>query len=195
MFALVAEGDSLSFWISADSMMSQASYLKTSRLKAGTQVKHTVKILKVRSKAEIKKELKQKYATQYKKDSLLIGEYLSEVKKKEIRLDVHTTESGLYYYIRKVGKGNPPIEGDTVMLNYTSKLIDGTVYEKSESPTEFVIGNTLPLGLNEGLALMNEGASSVFILPSTIGFGETPPDTNIPLNAVLVFEVDLLARK
>jgi FKBP-type peptidyl-prolyl cis-trans isomerase len=194
VFAMSAEGDSLSFWISVDSLMNKPGYLKTPKVQAGTSLKYTLKVLKIRSKEEIKRELKEKYAEIYKRDSASIALFLEEVKKKEARVELQKTTSGLYYYIRKPGKGATPQEGDTVVVNYIEKSIEGSLFGKSDSPTEFIIGQTMPQGLNEGLTLMTEGASSVFILPTELGYGENPSG-NIPKNAVLVYEIDMLRLK
>ncbi len=195
IFSMTAEGDSLSFWISEDSLAKQPSDLKTLKTKKGTYRKHTLKMIRIRSKADIKRELREKYSSQNKKDSALIAAYLDDVRKKETRLELQTTPTGLRYYIRKPGKGNIPQEGDTVTVNYTEKSIDGSLYGKSDMPTEFIIGQTMPVGLEEGLALMTEGSSSVFILPSELGYGEHPPHENIPRNAVLVYEIDMVRLK
>lgn len=194
VFAMTAEGDSLSFWISVDSLVNKPGYLATPKVQAGTFLKYTLKMLRIRSKEEIKRELKEKYAEKRKQDSVVIAQYIQEIKKKEARVELQTTPSGLLYYIRKPGKGRTPIEGDTVMVNYTEKSIEGNLFGKSDSPTEFIIGETMPKGLEEGLTLMTEGASSVFILPTELGYGENPHG-NIPKNAVLVYEIDMIRLK
>jgi|GEM_PF-2346274 len=195
VFALAAEGDSLTFWISVDSLANKSGYLKIPKVQSGTYLKYTLKMLRIRSKEEIKLEMRQKYAAQVKKDSLLIENYIAEIKKKQLRLELQTTASGLRYFIRKTGKGNLPKTGDTVMVNYTEKSLEGSLYGKSDAPIEFIIGETMPLGLEEGLSLMTEGASSVFILPSNLGYGDKPPHENIPQNAILVYEIDMIRLK
>lgn len=194
IFAITAENDSLSFWISVDSIRNKQGDLKTDKIQSGTLLKYTLKMLRIRSKEEIKREIKEKYSKQNKTDSATIAQYIQELKKKELHIELQTTETGLRYYIRKPGKGNPPQEGDTVMVNYVQKSIDGRLFGKSDGPTDFVIGYTMPKGLEEGLSLMTEGASSVFILPTELGYGENPPD-NMPKNAILVLEVDMIKMK
>lgn len=194
IFAMAAEGDSLSFWISVDSLRNKQGDLKTDKIQAGTSLKYTLKMIRIRSKEEIKREIKEKYSKQNTADSIAIAQYINEVKKRELHVELQTTETGLRYYIRKPGKGKPPVEGDTVTVNYVQKSIDGKLFGKSDAPMDFVIGDTMPKGLGEGLALMTEGASSVFILPTELGYGENPPD-NMPKNAILVFEVDMLKMR
>ena len=194
VFGMTAEGDSLSFWISTDSLKNKPGWLNSPKMQAGTFLKYTLKMLRIRSKEEIKRELREKYAELRRRDSTHIAQFLDEVKKKEARVELQTTASGLKYYIRKPGKGRTPQEGDTVTVNYVEKSIEGNLFGKSDSPTEFIIGETMPKGLEEGLTLMTEGASSVFILPTELGYGEKPHG-NIPKNAILVYEIDMIKLK
>ncbi len=195
VFAMASEGDSLSFWINADSLRGRQGYLETPKVPAGTPIKWTLKVIRVRSKEEIKRELKEKYAKRHTADSLAITAYIQDLKKKELRIEMQVTDSGLHYYIRKPGKGRPPQEGDTVTVNYTEKSIDGKLFSKSDAPMEFVIGYTMPKGLDEGLSLMTEGASSVFILPTKLGYEDENMTENMSKNVILVYEIDMIKMK
>ncbi|MCU0446089.1 MAG: FKBP-type peptidyl-prolyl cis-trans isomerase [Microscillaceae bacterium] len=192
IFAQVAEGDSLAFWIRVDSLVNKSGFLKTAKTPSGTQVKYTVKVLKIRSKAEIKQELEKNLQAQRRADSLLISKYLDSLVKKQKNLQILQTASGLRYYFTQTGAGKSPIEGDTISVNYVGKFLDGTIYNSSDANTEFVLGNTLPLGLDEGLALLQEGSKATFFLPSELGFGAEGMGNLVPPHAILIFEVELV---
>jgi FKBP-type peptidyl-prolyl cis-trans isomerase len=195
IFSTVAEGDSLSFWISVDSLANKSGYLKSNKTPLGTQIKHTVKILKIRNKNEIKKDLEENLKAQKELDKQLIDKYLDSFVKKAQNLKILKTDSGIQYYLTREGNGQQATKGDTVSVNYVGKLLDGTVHSHSEAPTEFVIGQTIPEGLDESLSLLKEGTKAVMLLPSSLGFGEEGMGNLVPPNAVLIFEVELVKIK
>jgi FKBP-type peptidyl-prolyl cis-trans isomerase len=92
-----------------------------------------------------------------------------------------------------------PKQGQTVIVHYTGTLVDGTQFDSSVGrgePFEFQIGmGTVIRGWDEGVATMSVGEKAILQIPSDYGYGErgSPPD--IPANAELVFEVELLGLK
>lgn len=195
VFELTAEGDSLSFWINADSLADKSGFLQTPKISKGTNIQYTVKILKIRTKEEIKQELKKNLSVQREIDKKLIREHISTLQKKDKNLKIDSTATGLHYYFEKIGQGKMPANGDTITINYVSKLLDGTIFGGSETATEFLVGHITPTGLEEGVALMQAGSKGVFILPSELGFGEKGMGSVIPPNSILVFDVELLKIK
>lgn len=106
-----------------------------------------------------------------------------------------TTESGLRYKTVKEGTGVSPKATDTVLVHYTGKLLDGTVFDSSVErgePISFPLNGVIA-GWTEGLQLMKEGGKTVFYIPSRLAYGEQgTPGGPIPPNAPLIFEVELL---
>jgi FKBP-type peptidyl-prolyl cis-trans isomerase len=85
---------------------------------------------------------------------------------------------------------------DTVAVNYTGTLIDGTEFDSSRRlgrPAEFPIKGVIP-GWTEGLQLMKKGGKAKFFVPPELGYGDRPRQ-QIPPNAVLIFDVELLDVK
>lgn len=106
-----------------------------------------------------------------------------------------TTPSGLKYVEVKKGTGAKPGATDVVTVHYTGRLLDGTVFDSSVErgePASFPLDAVIP-GWTEGLQLMQEGGTTVFYIPSALGYGESgTPGGPIPPNADLIFEVELL---
>lgn len=106
-----------------------------------------------------------------------------------------TTPSGLKYYTITEGKGESPKATDEVTVNYTGRLLDGTVFDSSEKnggPISFPLDRVIK-GWTEGLQLMKPGGKTVFYIPSELAYGEQgTPGGPIPPNAPLIFEVELI---
>jgi FKBP-type peptidyl-prolyl cis-trans isomerase len=95
-----------------------------------------------------------------------------------------------------VGTGAEAKKGDTVSVNYTGWLTDGTMFDSSldsGQPFTFGLGQGMVIsGWDEGVAGMKVGGKRVLTIPSSMGYGEAGAGGVIPPNATLVFEVDLL---
>jgi len=94
------------------------------------------------------------------------------------------------------GDGAQPVNGDTVRVHYTGMLEDGTVFDSSVErgePIEFPLGAGFVIpGWDIGIADMHVGEKAILTIPSALGYGPqgSPPD--IPPNATLIFEVELV---
>ena len=96
----------------------------------------------------------------------------------------------------KTGGGATPTASDTVVVNYSGKLIDGTEFDSSYKrgqPASFRVGGVIP-GWTEALQKMTAGSKWKLVIPSELAYGENPPrGSSIPPNSVLVFEVELIS--
>ena len=124
-------------------------------------------------------------------ENLKEGEdFLAANKEKE---GVVETESGLQYEVLRKGSGATPRIEDVVTVNYTGKLMDGSVFEstyEAKQPARFVVMSIIP-GLEEGLKLMKEGAQFRFTIPANLAYGEFGAG-QIPPESPLVFELELI---
>ncbi len=150
------------------------------------------------AKAEIQKyftalEAKQKEAAAAMADvNAKAGEeFLAENGK---RAEVKTTESGLQYEVIKEGDGAQPTAADQVVVHYTGKLIDGTVFDSSEErgmPATFGVTQVIP-GWVEALQLMKAGSTWRLFIPSNLAYGPQGAGGVIGPNQTLIFDVTLI---
>jgi len=120
---------------------------------------------------------------------------------------VKTTKSGLQYIITQPSLKARPLAGDTVVVEYAGKFLDGTLFDTSikdvamksgkyqegrpYEPLKFPVGaqKVIP-GWDEGLMLLGSGAKATFIIPSNLAYGDQGYN-GIPPFATLVFDVEL----
>jgi peptidylprolyl isomerase len=107
------------------------------------------------------------------------------------------TASGLKYVDIVQGNGPSPRLGQTVVVNYTGTLENGTKFGSSSDegrPSEFRLGEVIP-GWNEGLKSMKVGGKRKLIVPAPLGYGAQGRPPSIPPNSTLIFEIELLGIK
>ncbi len=106
---------------------------------------------------------------------------------------VEKSESGLLYKI--IEKGDTSLVAtpkDSVWVNYTGTLIDGTEFDSNKNagePVMFMPDNVVP-GFKEGLQLIGQGGKIILYIPSELGYGEYGP-RGIEPNSTLIFEVEV----
>lgn len=130
---------------------------------------------------------------QAEKNKAAAEEFLKQNKEKP---NVKVTNSGLQYTVEKEGTGASPKPDDIVVVNYRGTLIDGKEFDSSfkrNMPAEFPVRGVIP-GWTEGLQMMKKGGKTMFFVPPELGYGDRPRQ-NIPSNAVLIFDVELLDIK
>lgn len=107
-----------------------------------------------------------------------------------------TTASGLKYTDVRVGKGASPVKGKQVKVHYTGTLANGTKFDSSldrNEPFVFVFGvGQVIRGWDEGLAGMKVGGKRKLVIPGNLGYGAAGAPPDIPPNAKLLFDVELL---
>jgi FKBP-type peptidyl-prolyl cis-trans isomerase len=118
--------------------------------------------------------------------------YLAENKNKK---GVKVTASGLQYEVIKKGEGKNAGPSDSVKVEYTGKLINGTEFDstaKRGEPAEFQVDQVIK-GWSEALQLMNPGSKLHLVIPADLAYGENGAAPMIEPNSVLVFEVEMLS--
>lgn len=105
--------------------------------------------------------------------------------------------SGLQYKIVEAGTGSKPSKTDTVTVEYTGHLIDGTVFdstEKTGKPATFQVSQVIP-GWTEALQLMPAGSTWEIYVPSGLAYGPRSVGGPIGPNETLIFKIHLISVK
>src|SRR3989344_6886778 len=101
---------------------------------------------------------------------------------------------------QEVSSGETAKSGDTVAMNYTGRLQDGTVFDSNVDPKfqhvepfVFTLGavQVIP-GWDKGIVGMRVGEKKVLTIPSTDAYGARGIPGVIPPNSTLVFDVELV---
>lgn len=87
-------------------------------------------------------------------------------------------------------------KGDTLHIHYIGSLQEsGVEFDRSrkEEPFAFTIGSSQVIkGWEQGVLGMCVGEKRKVVVPPELGYGDTGAPPDIPPNAVLVFELDLV---
>jgi FKBP-type peptidyl-prolyl cis-trans isomerase len=206
--ALLQPGDSAVFRFNVDSVFAKSfrqpapPFMK----KAGNTMTVLAKAQKIMTQEEAsadqqkmmelaKKKAEADAARLLQKDDLQIQAYL-----KKNNLNGLKTTGGTYYVVTKAGTGPKPQTGQTVSVLYKGALLDGKVFDSSEKqggkPISFAlgVGQVIP-GWDQGLAALTQGTKAILLVPSPLAYGARGAGANIPANAILRFDVELVEVK
>ena len=104
--------------------------------------------------------------------------------------------SGLRYEILKPGSGPYPGTGQVVIVDFTARLIDGTVVDRTDNePLHLEVGG-MNRGFNEGIQKINRGGRIKLYLPPDLGFGDVATSggvAGIPAGSTLIYDIELLS--
>jgi len=122
----------------------------------------------------------------------MITEWLDTMQVRQ--MDVKTSPTGINYIMEKEGEGATVSAGDSVTVKYIGFFMNGGIFDASENHggtmTYVHKTNRMIKGWEEGIELLNKGASAVFLFPSGKAYGSTgsgPVAPNVPL--IFVIEV------
>jgi FKBP-type peptidyl-prolyl cis-trans isomerase len=107
-------------------------------------------------------------------------------------------ESGLEVWDVVEGKGNEAKAGETITIRYTGWLTDGKMFDTTQKgdkePATFPL-NALINGWREGIPGMKPGGVRRLKIPAALGYGAKGAGDDIPPNATIVFEIELIESK
>jgi FKBP-type peptidyl-prolyl cis-trans isomerase FkpA len=104
------------------------------------------------------------------------------------------TASGLVYRSLKDGTGASPTASDKVKVHYRGTFPDGKEFDSSykrNEAIEFPLNGVIKCW-TEGVQRMKVGGKAKLTCPASIAYGERGAGGEIPPNATLLFEVELL---
>jgi hypothetical protein len=105
-------------------------------------------------------------------------------------------DSGLLIYEIRPGQGQRPQLGQKVTVAYTGTFVGGEVFDKAtkDKPFTFALGTRgIIKGWNEGISTMQVGGRRKLWLPADLAYGKGGSPPNIPPNAPLIFDIELLS--
>jgi FKBP-type peptidyl-prolyl cis-trans isomerase FkpA len=106
--------------------------------------------------------------------------------------DAKATSSGLYYVIKNEGSSKHPSATSTVIIKYTGKLTDETVFDMTSANSSATINlSNVIKGWQEGIPLFGKGGKGILLIPSALGYGSTG-NNGISANSVLIFNIELI---
>jgi FKBP-type peptidyl-prolyl cis-trans isomerase len=144
-----------------------------------------------KSQKVVQELVQQRLAVAAEKEKVRGDEFL---KKAAAEKGAVRTESGLVFLSQKEGSGAQPTAQDKVKVHYTGTLTDGKVFDSSVQrgqPIDFPLNGVIPCW-TEGVAKMKVGGKAKLTCPAVIAYGAGGRPPQIPGNAVLTFEVELL---
>ena len=107
------------------------------------------------------------------------------------------TASGMVYQSLKDGSGKSPKASNTVEVNYRGTLTNGTEFDSSYKRNQsisFPLTGVIPCW-TEGVQLMKTGGKAKLVCPPELAYGSRGAGRDVPPNATLIFEVELLNIK
>lgn len=190
IFTQLTKGDRVQIMISADSF-----YKYTVRrelppyLKAGDSISFFIKIYDVLDEQGLMKKQMEQDSEKAYIDSLNMHTYL------QLFGNIQTTARGLNYMIVRRGNGIQPETGDSVTIKYRGYFTDGRVFDRDDDGYSYLHGlGQVISGLDDGVALMNEGSKFKLIIPYYLAYG-TNGTAIVPGYTSLVFDVELIQVK
>ena len=212
-------GDSIVCQVDADALFKNSKNKKPDFIKAGDKMLYFIKLVSIKPKLQVQNEQQAAFTKQMNEQ---MAKQKAEAAKQIIKDDKELktyfakknilptkTASGMYYSMQKEGNGEQAFVGDSVTMNYTGTLLDGTKFDSNEDtafhhvmPFNFVLGRGQVIkGWDEGVALLKKGSKATFYIPSPMAYGpQARPGgganpKGIPANSILIFEVELVDLK
>ena len=107
------------------------------------------------------------------------------------------TASGMVYKSIKEGKGKSPTASSVVEVNYRGTLTNGKEFDSSykrKQSIKFPLSGVIPCW-TEGVQKMKVGGKAKLVCPPELAYGSRGAGQDVPPNATLIFEVELLDIK
>ena len=97
---------------------------------------------------------------------------------------------GYFYRIENAGTGTAPTPCSNISVDYVGKLTNGGTFDAGNNVSFNLSG--LIKGWQLGIPRIATGGRIILYLPPSLGYGPNPQST-IPGNSILIFEINLKA--
>lgn len=181
-------GDSATIFVSADSLFMRVQQPLPQGVAKGSDMLFIVKIKAIQTQAQFQKAQEEKKNNELK--------LMDDFAKKNFP-NATKTQYGMYRVVLKEGAGATIVAGKTVKVDYTGKLMNGTIFDSSagKQPIEFPVGQGAVIpGWEQALMMMKKGEKCIFFIPSNLAYGEQGSGP-IPPFSPLVFEMEVIDVK
>lgn len=196
-FSMLSVDESATFILQADNFFAVTLQSPLPRfIDTGGTIKIKVRMIEIQKEEDYKheKEAFLKWIEDFGHyEKVVLKQFISEQK-----LDVSPLPSGMYFLNLKPGTGKKVEVGDTVVVNYEGKFLNGKFFDstvKRNAPFQFVYGTEWQVieGLEKAIGMMREGEKALIIIPSELAFGNHGSSNQIiPPYTSLIFEVEIL---
>ncbi len=116
------------------------------------------------------------------------------IKKNAIKVDFKSN-SGLRFILNQEAKDGMSLkQGQSVKVKYSGRLLNDKQFDLGSFNFILGVGQVIT-GFDEGIAKLKVGEKGTLIFPSTIGYGAAGAGSDIPPNAPLIFEIEVLAAR
>jgi FKBP-type peptidyl-prolyl cis-trans isomerase len=108
------------------------------------------------------------------------------------RLKLDVSDSGLWFSIRAVGKGDRPGPADTIVISCTALAADlkTSLPDLSAAHYKVRVAELLP-GLREGVQMMAVGSDGAFLVAPKLSFGDGAWPSGVEKGSPILFQVKL----
>lgn len=206
-------GDKATFAIAADTL---AKFLQPNQMPPyyepgkGMKIYYEISLQDIVTKEELEEE-QNNFIAEMKERQQNEPEAI-EAYVHDNNITVKPNENGVYIIVKKKGTGAKVAAGRTVAMNYTGRLLDGTMFDSSvESdaiqgglqqpgrtyePLTYTVGQmSLIPGWEQGVMGQPAGTILQLIIPSAQGYGPQGAGKTIPPYSPLVFDIEIVSVK
>lgn len=138
-------------------------------------------------------EMMKEQETAAKNELSILDKYLSDN-----NITTEPEASGLIIIVQEEGNGPVASSGQTVKVNYTGMVLDGTVFDSStgRGPIEFVLGQGQVIrGWDEAISKLKVGSKARIIIPSHLAYGDRQTGPVITPFSTLIFDIELVSAQ
>ena len=195
-FAMMHEGDSMSFLINAYNFYLGAGQTKMlTKVSKDEQLRFEVRLKKILSPEIVEKEIAEKEQELKDEEEYLLQDFLTNNYP-----DLKPTKSGLYFIETREGEGPKVTKNNKVAIHYTATYINGepiySTYQRND-PLIFDVTdpNVWPC-LAEAVQYMNKGSKATIIAVSKLAAGEHgDKGLRIPPRKTIIFDLEVIGVK